>query len=267
MFTATSGDIITLNPSFGEIGVPKDAVFCHTLPVLKQTAGVVFEQDYEPYEVLRAGQKVIIPVGQNWIFFYKGSPTDGGYYFCEDNKGIYNSVTNKCEIAPAIEYTCVSGVFNPDTKTCMTQAVEQPICSEGVYNTSTKKCEYFPPIEILCSGESVYNFETKKCEINPVLDNVCLIGVFDSVSNKCVFSPNILNVCSKGTYDELTSNCVYNPEVEIRCLQGTLEGNKCIVNAEPLQGMPFVAIVLVLGTGIIMFVMSYFFLIKKKKRR
>jgi hypothetical protein len=41
MFSVSAGDVVSLTPIVGQIGIPQEAVFCHTLPVLKQTTGTI----------------------------------------------------------------------------------------------------------------------------------------------------------------------------------------------------------------------------------
>jgi len=232
MFTVSAGDVVSLNPQLGEIGIEDTAIFCHTLPVLKQVGGVIFEQDFEPYDSLQRGEKVTIPAGQNWILFYKDIPSSSSYLFCADNEGIYNSVTNRCEIFPAIEYTCVSGVFDPIKKTCVTQAVVAPICSEGVYNTQTQRCEYTPPTSILCP-QGNYDEVIQKCLVVPEIYASCISGTtFDAVTGYCVFTPSLVNVCSKGTYDAELNQCVYIASIQNVCVIGTFDVslNKCVYN-------------------------------------
>jgi hypothetical protein len=219
MFTVSAGDKISLTPEVGEIGFTDFKTFCHTLPVLKQAGGIIFEQDYEPYEALKRGETITIPSGQVWIFFYKGLPSSNVLTQCADGEGIYDYATNRCVVSPTIEYECVSGVFDPVTKTCLVQAVVNPICSEGVYNQSTGKCEVVAETVYVCNV-GTYNPVTKYCEVVPEIDYSCSIGTYNSSTQKCEVVPLLDFVCIVGTYSPETKLCEKLADTSFICEEG-----------------------------------------------
>jgi hypothetical protein len=169
--------------------------------VLKQAGGITFEQDYEPYEALQRGETITIPSGQVWIFFYKGLPSSNVLTYCADGEGIYDYATNRCEVAPTIEYICVSGVFDSASKTCLVQANTVNVCDNGVYDQVLDAC------------------------VVTAVNNYCSQGEYDAELDVCVVEKNVVVDCVEGDYDEINDVCVVNPMI----VQGKTNVMKLII--------------------------------------
>jgi hypothetical protein len=138
--STTAGDTVDIG-SGSDIVIPSNAIFCHTVPVIKQVVGQTFEQDYSPYESLQDGNSVVVPSGQNWIWFYKISPSETSVALCSDGQ-VYDETFNKCVLAPTIEFECRSGVFDPVKKVCIVTPSANEYCDFGVLNIESARCEY-----------------------------------------------------------------------------------------------------------------------------
>jgi hypothetical protein len=90
--------------------------------------------------------------------------TPGVNYYCEN--GTYNSVTNKCEVVPALLNVCLSGTYNPVSGVCEVLANTNFICERGVFDPVTKGCNVTATENYVCSN-GFYNELLGVCIVEP----------------------------------------------------------------------------------------------------
>ena len=211
------GSAMTLPTPNGEFKEFDDIVFCHTRPVIKETAvGAI--QDFFPYDSLANDGTITVPSGETWVFFWRALPSSTTLTFCEDGS-IYNEILNKCVITPSIEYVCTDGVFDSERLACLVQANSEIVCKDtgAVYIQEDDICRKIMDTEFsTCSGEIVEEDGRLVCLVEPELEIRCTEGNFDESIQKCIVltEPEIQVVCKKGNYDAELEKCIVLPEVQ-----------------------------------------------------
>ena len=188
------GTEISLVPLQGQVGFADiTPVFCHSAPVLKQyqDSNQVFEQSNLEYDLLKNGSTVIVPGGQQWVFFYRGLPQISGVLECQNNSGVWNATENRCELPPTLWFEC-NGILTQQ-RDCIVQSTddrcEDPEAILEIESNGNQVCrKYFTEgqTQFICPVETTLKtLETgvKYCEGQP--ETVCAEGT-TLKDSKCI---------------------------------------------------------------------------------
>jgi len=223
----TTVRVVPQNPN--EVGFRgENPVFCHSAPLLKQynESNQVFEQSNAEYDLLNNGSAVTVPVGQQWIMFYRGLPAISGVLECEDQGGIWNATDNQCELPPTLWFVC-NGILT-----------QQQDC---VVQTTDYRCQ--DPMAVLETQPDGSFICRKYFDVEEMLFNCPIGSSLKEGENGFKF-------------------CEYQP-VEI-CNGGTIQNGVCTVPLQPVSGnvggnilsgidLLFIVVIIIIGVAVFWF--------------